>query len=126
MIGSILKLVTERPDLLADHLLAYSVLAKEQVESTKTRVLKRMVAAAVAIASGICFVILAGVALMLVTSLPDYSLWVLCGVPALMLVVMLASLFVAASDAPLSDKKTVVEQIQDDIREIRRLSELRP
>lgn len=125
MIGSLLKLVAERPDLLADHALAYLALANKQLVASKKSMLRRLVASIVALVTGTAFLILVGVALMLITSLENYSLWVLLAVPAAMLVITIVALVIATSKQALPEKKTVIAQLQDDLREFRRISELR-
>ena len=91
------RLITERPDLLIDHALAYAALAKSEIEAAKREWIKRVVAGAVALASALAFIVLAGVALMLgVTSQPHADMnWVFFAVPGVMLVVTVIATVVA-------------------------------
>jgi hypothetical protein len=125
VIGPLLKLATDRPDLVVDHLLAYASLAKRQIDSTKSSVFRRVVASGVAVASGVSFLTLTGVALMLLISLPGSSFWALCAPPAATLLITIVALVVAASSGPLPEEKTVIAQLQADITELKRLSEFR-
>lgn len=125
MFGVILKLVTERPELLADHFLAYAALARTEIESARRRIVRRVIASAVALACGVAFLTLAGVAIMLATSLSEYSLWVLFGVPASMLLLSVLAAIAALSRDRSAERMTLVTQIHADLRELRRLCELR-
>ena len=93
------KLLTERPDLLFDHALAYAALAKSEIDAMKRELLRRVLAGAIALASTLAFVVLSGVAVMLsVTTQPQTnSMWVLFAVPGVMLVVTLIAATVALS-----------------------------
>ena len=96
------KLLTERPDLLMDHVLAYAALAKSEIESAKRQWIRRMVAGAIALAATLAFIVLVGVAVMLnVTAQPQVGMaWVLYAVPGSMLVIALVSLGIALSKSP--------------------------
>ena len=93
------KLLTERPDLLMDHVLAYAALAKTEIELAKQEWIRRIVAGAIALAASLAFIVLAGVALMLnATAQPHAGMgWVLLAVPGSMLAIALVSLVVALS-----------------------------
>lgn len=124
------KLVTERPDLLVDHALAYAALAKSEIESVKRQLVRRVVAGAVALAATLAFVILAGVALMLsVTTAAQTQnqvdlTWVLLAVPGVMLVFAVAAALVAlAKGKPRTESLTA--QLQLDVQAFRTVMESR-
>lgn len=119
-------LLTERPELLMNHALAYAALAKGEIESAKREWIRRIVAGAIALAAALAFTVLAGVALMLdVTAQPHVGMaWVLYAVPGSMLVVALVSLGVALSKGqpkPIS----LSEQLQLDMQAFRTAMESR-
>ncbi len=120
------KLLTERPDLLMQHALAYVALAKSEVESAKREWIRRIVAGAIALASALAFIVLAGVALMLdVTAQPHADVaWVLFAVPGSMLAIALVSLMVALSkSAP--PPESLSAQLQLDVQAFRTAMESR-
>ena len=126
--GSLPKLVTERPDLLIDHALAYADLAKANLEAVRRRVLRRLVAGAIALASALSFVVLAGVAIMLWATgmVPQDSGWSLFAVPASALILALVAGFVAMSKgAGTSATPSVVDQVRMDIQAFRAVAEVR-
>lgn len=120
------KLLTQRPDLLVDHVLAYSALASREIELAKRQLLRRLVAGAIALASVLAFVMLAGVALMLdavglVQARGDRG-WVLLAVPGVMLLLTLVATMMALS----KDKATtnpLVDQLQRDLHAFRAVME---
>lgn len=92
------RLITERPDLLVDHALAYAALAQREIEVAKRRWIRRIVASAIALASWLSFLMLSGVALMLyATTQQTGTAWVLWLVPGVMLLLAVISTFVALS-----------------------------
>ncbi len=110
---SLPKLLTERPDLLFDHALAYAALAKSEIEWLKRQLLRRVVAAAIAFVSAIAFVVLSGVAAMLCATAPQpvAAPWVLFAVPGAMLVVTLIATVVT-----LSKSKPATESLGTQVR----------
>jgi hypothetical protein len=135
MIGAILnvltrslpKLLTQRPDLLVDHALAYAALAKGELEAVKRQLVKRAVAGAVALASGLAFVILSGVAAMLCAVMPGASnaSWVLLVVPGAMLLVTLVATVVALKKGAPPTTGLLAAQMRLDAQAFRSVMELR-
>jgi hypothetical protein len=120
------RLLTERPDLLVDHALAYAALAKSEIESVKREWIRRVVAGAFALASALAFIVLSGVSVMLhVTTQAHADVnWVLWAVPGAMLLVTLVAIFVALSKGePRSD--TLGAQLQLDLQSFRAVMESR-
>lgn len=120
------KLLTQRPDLLVDHLLAYGALASCEIESAKRQVLRRAVAGAIALASVLAFVMLAGVALMLdavglVQAHGDRA-WVLLAVPGVMLVATLVATMMALSK-PEANSNSLAVQLRRDMHALRAVME---
>lgn len=120
------KLLTERPDLLVAHALAYAELAKSEIESAKRVWVRRAVAGAVALASLLAFIVLAGVALMLSISArpPVETIWVLYAVPGSMLALTLIAVVVAASKGQ-PRASSIVAQLKIDVETYRAVMESR-
>lgn len=97
--GLLPKLITERPDLLIDHALAYAALARREIESIKRHWVCRVVAGVLAIGFALAFVVLSGVAVMLyvATEIQSDATWVLFAVPGVMLVLTLIATAIALS-----------------------------
>ncbi len=114
------KLITDRPDLLLDHALAYAALAKNEIECAKRQWIRRAVAGAVALASALAFVVLAGVAVMLCAIAQPYAemIWVLYVVPGSMLVLALIATMVAMSKGEASTT-SISQQIKLDVETFR-------
>ena len=135
MIGTVLnlltkslpKLLTQRPDLLVDHALAYAALAKAELEAVKRQMVKRAVAGAVALASGLAFVILSGVALMLcaVTPIAANPGWVLLAVPGVMLVLTVVATIVALAKGESVSSGSLAAQLRMDAQAFRSVMEPR-
>ena len=124
------KLLTQRPDLLVDHVLAYSALASREIEAIKRQLLRRVVAGAIALACALAFVVLAGVALMLdAVGLAQSQLqgqadraWVLLAVPGVMLVLALVATMVALAKGKVSTE-SLAAQVQLDLHAFRAVME---
>ncbi len=135
MIGTVLnlltkrlpKLLTQRPDLLVDHALAYAALARGELEAVKRQLVKRAVAGAVALASGLAFVILSGVALMLwaVSPVPANPIWVLLAVPGVMLVLTVVATLLALSKGAPRRASSLATQLRLDAQAFRSVMETR-
>jgi len=120
------KLVTERPDLIVDHALAYAALAKREIESVKQQLVRRVVAGAVALASALSFVMLAGVALMMCATTPlrADATWVMFAVPGVMLVISLIATVVALSKGK-PPSESLGAQVRIDLQAFRAAMEAR-
>ena len=114
------RLITERPDLLLDHALAYAALAKSELDYAKAQWIRRVVASAVALASALAFIVLAGVAVMLCVIAQPYAnmTWVLYAVPGSMLAVTLIAMMIALSTGQRSTT-SISEQIKLDVEAFR-------
>ena len=114
------KLVTDRPDLLLDHALAYAALAESEIECAKRLWIRRAVAGAVALASALAFVVLAGIAVMLCAIAQPYAemIWVLYVVPGSMLVLALIATMIAMSKGEQSTT-SISQQIKLDVETFR-------
>jgi hypothetical protein len=90
MVHPLFRLITTRPQLLAEHVSAYTDLLAEELTSSGALLKRRLMLQFVALAAAAVGVVLAGVALMLWAALPEGSLrqpWLLLLVPALPLAI---------------------------------------
>ena len=120
--GLLPRLVTERPDLLIDHALAYAELAKAEFQAVKRGAVRRVVAGGVALISGLSFFILAGVAVMLnaTQELKTDATWMLFVVPGVMLVLSLIATIVASKEGGGSKPvKSLTDQVRLDLQAYR-------
>lgn len=120
MIGTTLRLLTRRPELLLNYVSAYSTLARDEFVLARTRLARRAIAGAVAFAALLAFLVLAGVALILVSGAAQpYAVWALVTVPGVMLFVCIAaSAFALAKDAA-PQRETLADQLQRDLHAFR-------
>jgi hypothetical protein len=119
MFGTLINLLTKRPDLIVDHLFAYSALARSEIEITRRHLVRRALAGLIAAFSGLAFVVLAGVAAMLATSGQPYTPWVLWAIPGTLLVVTLIALLVALSKDKSPLRGSLSQQLQRDVQAFR-------
>ena len=119
-------LLTERPDLIVDHALAYVALAKRELELAKQYWLRRAVAGAVALACALSFVMLSGIALMLyATAQPRENMaWLLLAVPGAMLGLTLLATVVALSKGT-PPTESLSAQLRIDVQAFRAVMESR-
>ncbi len=120
--GLLPKLVTERPDLLIDHALAYAELAKSEIERVKRQLIRRTVAGALAVAAALSFLVLTGVALMLCATMQlraDLS-WLLLAVPGVMLVLtVIATIVAMAKGSAAKPAQSLTDQVRLDVQAFR-------
>jgi uncharacterized membrane protein len=135
--GHLPRLAIERPDLLVDHGIAYVALAKQQLESIKRQLFRRVLAGTVASIATLAFLVLAGVALMLhaITSALALPLplplanatWTLLAVPGAMLVVALIATTIALTKtSERAGAQSLSAQWALDIQALRKATEARP
>ena len=90
MVHPLFRLVTARPQLLAEHVSAYTDLLAEELTATASLVQRRLALQTVALAGVAVGTVLGGVALMLWAALPEGSLrlpWLLLFTPAVPLAI---------------------------------------
>lgn len=136
MISTVLKLLTwrlpalltQRPDLLVDHVLAYADLAKTEIDALKQRLLRQIIAGAIALAMSLAFVVVSGVALMLhaVGSANSDSSWVLLAVPGFMLALAMLAALLALSKGGARTTSSLSAQLKQDARAFRTVLETQP
>ena len=125
MFGTLINLLTKRPDLVLDHLLAYSVLGRAEITRAKNQLVRRAVAGAVAFAFAVALIVHSGVALMLLASGQNYSTWVLLTVPGLMLAVVVVATMIALTRRTADEPESLGVQLQRDLQALRAALELR-
>lgn len=122
MIYPFIRLMATRPELLADHALAYADLVAEEVDEVSTDWKRRMMLSAVAV----CFlgvaVVLAGVAVMLWALAPQLSnqaWWILVATPMLPAALAVWCWLAARARQDASPFGRVWQHVQTDIAALR-------
>ena len=121
MLHPLFSTLIQRPDLLVEHVSAYSSLFHQEATQAGTQLARRFIAWAIAAVFGLAFVLFAGTALMLGT-LHNQFHWVLLAVPGTALVLMLVA--VAKAKAPVTELRftELKAQIDSDIQALRAVS----
>lgn len=121
MLHPLFSTLIQRPDLLVEHVSAYSALFHQEATQAGSVLVKRYVAWAMAAICGLVFVLFTGVALMLGT-LQNQFHWVLLAVPGCALLLMLVA--VAKAKAPLTQARftELKAQIDSDIQALKAVS----
>jgi hypothetical protein len=121
MLHPLFSTLIQRPDLLVEHVSAYSALFHQEATQAGSLLVKRYLAWATAAIFGLVFVLFAGIALMLGT-LQNQFHWVLLAVPGSALVLML--LAIAKAKVPLAEARftELKAQIDSDIQALRAVS----
>lgn len=122
MIYPFIRLMATRPELLADHALAYADLVAEEFDEVSADWKRRMMLSAIAV----CFlggaVVLAGVAVMLwavALQLSNRASWILLGTPMLPAVLAAWCWFAARARQDASPFGRVWQHMQADIEALR-------
>jgi hypothetical protein len=121
MLHPLFSTLIQRPDLLVEHVSAYSALFHQEAAQAGSVLIKRYVAWAMAAMFGLVFVLFAGIALMMGT-LHNQFHWVLLGVPGVALLLTLIA--VLKAKVPLADARftELKAQIDSDVQALRAVS----
>ena len=121
MLHPLFSTLIQRPDLLVEHVSAYSALFHQEAAQAGSMVVKRYVAWALAALFGLAFVLFSGMALMMGMLHNQFS-WVLLAVPGSALVLMLVA--VAKAKTPVSKVRftELKAQIDSDLRALKAVS----
>ncbi|HJV60176.1 MAG TPA: hypothetical protein VJ743_04475 [Albitalea sp.] len=122
MIHPLFRLLVSEPQLLADHVEAYSELVAEEVGAVATQWKKRAALHALSLVGIVVAAVMIGVALLLWAAIPVDSMnapWALIVVPAVFLGLALWAHF--AARAPMAEHgfKTIREQLSADAAMLR-------
>lgn len=118
MLHALFRLVTSRPELLADHAEAYADLVAEELHAARTRWRRRLMLGGIAAGGALLALILGGVALMLWAAQPEGAMraaWVLYAVPAVPAVLAFVCAAMLSADTPAGGMQTLREQLAADI-----------
>jgi cytochrome bd-type quinol oxidase subunit 2 len=122
MLHPLLHLITQRPELLADHAQAYAELAAEEWLAVRSTWLRRLLLMAAALCGCGVAAVLAGVALMLWASTPAAELhapWALLAAPMLPLAFALCCLLLARLQPGATGFASLREQLLADLAMLR-------
>jgi hypothetical protein len=118
MLHPLFSTLIQRPDLLVEHVAAYSELFHEEASQAGSMLVKRYLAWAAAAIFGVVFVLFTGIALML-GMLHNQFHWMLLAVPGSALVLMLIAIARAKSVIIATSFIEIKAQIDSDIRALR-------
>lgn len=118
MLHPLFSTVIQRPDLVIDHMSAYSALIGQEAKSAGSQFLKRGMAGLVAVMCGVVFLSLAGIALML-GFLQNQFHWVLVAVPGVALLLTVVAFFEAKKPLPSDAFTELKAQLDHDTRALR-------
>lgn len=121
MLHPLFSTLVQRPDLLVEHVSAYSALFHQEATQAGSVLIRRYMAWAIAAICGLVFVLFAGVALMMAT-LHNQFHWMLLAVPGSALLLMLVA--IVKANAPLTEARfaELKAQIDSDIQALRAMS----
>lgn len=121
MLHPLFSTLIQRPDLLVEHVSAYSALFHQEASQAGSMLVKRYLAWAIAAICGLVFVLFAGIALMM-GALYNQFHWMLLAVPGSALVFMLVA--ITKAKAPLAEVRftELKAQIDSDIQVLRAMS----
>lgn len=118
MLHPIFSTMIQRPDLVMDHVSAYSALIGQEGKSAGSQFLKRGMASLVAVMCSAVFMSLAGIALML-GFLQNQFHWVLVAVPGAALLLTVVAIFVAKKPLPSETFPELKAQLERDTSALR-------
>ena len=107
MLHPLFAILIQRPELILEHVSGYGALIQLEASQAASALVKRFVAAALAIVCGLAFVLFSGVALML-GALHNQFHWMLIAVPGAALVVAV----IAAANANSAPAKTQFTELK--------------
>ena len=121
MLHPLLSTLIQRPDLLVEHLSAYSAVFHQEATQAGSMLVKRYLAWAIAGVCGLVFVLFAGIAVMLGFANNQFH-WILVAVPGCALFLMLIAI-VKARVPPAGVRFSELKiQIDSDIQALKAVS----
>ncbi|MBC7436421.1 MAG: phage holin family protein [Bdellovibrionales bacterium] len=114
MLHPIFSVLIKRPDLVVEHMAGYAALAKQEVHSTGSHLVQRLLAWVLVLFSAGIFLVLAGVALMLGMTLDRFN-WALVLVPGVMLVICMIGAIFASKPMPPGSFELLKQQLDADV-----------
>lgn len=122
MIHPLFRLLVSEPQMLADHVEAYSELVAEQVGAVTTQWKRRAALHALSLVGVLVAAVLTGVSLLLWAAIPTDTMnapWALVVVPGIFLVLAVWAHFAAKAPAAEHGFKTIREQLAADAAMLR-------
>lgn len=118
MLHPLFSTIVKRPDLVVDHVSAYAALFHDEAVGTVTDLVTRAAAWVVAVLTGVIFLGLTGVAIMLGWMQNEFH-WVLVIVPGMALLLVVAAVIRAIKPWQSGRFPELKAQIDSDIRALR-------
>ena len=121
MLHPLFSTLVQRPDLLVDHLSAYTALFGQEAKTAGTEVIQRLLAWVLAVVCGSIFVVLAGISLILGFSQNQFH-WILVVVPLFALLLTALAVSKAKKPLPTEHFPLLKEQLDTDVVALRMAS----
>ncbi|MES2415032.1 MAG: hypothetical protein V4614_14595 [Pseudomonadota bacterium] len=118
MLHPLFSTVIQRPDLVADHVSAYAALLGQEVKAIRTHFVAKVVSWVLFVFCAFLFLTLTGIALMLGFVHNQFH-WMLVVVPAVSLLLTVATLFRALQPLPDENFPELKAQLDSDIHALR-------
>jgi hypothetical protein len=118
MLHPLFSTLVKRPDLVVDHISAYAALFHQEAVSAGTDVLARAAAWVLAVLTGVVFLGLTGVAVMLGLMQNQFH-WVLVAVPGIALLFVVIAILRAVKPWQTERFPELKAQIDSDVRALR-------
>ena len=118
MLHPLFSTIVQRPDLVVDHISAYSALFQQEASDAGSELVTRVVAWVLAVLSALVFLALTGTAVML-GFIHNQFHWALVAVPGVALLLAIVSVVIAKK--PMESKRfpEMKAQIESDARALR-------
>jgi hypothetical protein len=117
--AAFVELLLQRPDLLLDHAIAYSRLAKSEFELKRKLWMRQIVAALLAFVAMVLSVAFSGVALMFEMTMPLQAPWFIWLIPLSMLLFAALALRSARSQTTRQESASLAAQFSLDAKALR-------
>src|SRR5439155_20131331 len=118
MVHPIFSVLINRPELIVDHIAGYAALLREETSTVGSEVTRRAIAWGVTIVSGLVFLVLLGLAVMLGALLEQFH-WALVVVPGVPLALAVAAWSVARQRLPEKAFTELKAQLDADAQALR-------
>ena len=118
MLHPLFSTLVQRPDLVVDHASGYAALFHEEASAAGAELLRKAVACALSVLSGLMFLGLGGIALML-GAIHNQFHWMLVAVPAVALTLAVVAAFWASKPFKGERFPQLRAQVGEDVRALR-------
>lgn len=121
MLHPIFSTAIQRPDLIAEHIAAYSAVISQDANAVKLQVMRRAIAGGMAVICGSVFLSMMGTAVMLGFIQNQFS-WALVIVPGIALLLTVVAVFKAVQPLAQGNFSELKAQLKSDVDALRMAS----